>query len=149
LNASRNHTLTLIGPAVTDHDNALMSEVATKQDLYNVGVLIDSNFKSLAGDIHNLRTDMDAQFVRVAGELVAVRSEMATGFAEVAGEFVAVRSEMATGFAEVAGEFVAVRSEMRSLLTTFKDEINKTTMRTGFATFLAIVALFGIDRWWS
>ena len=89
-----------------------MSEVATKQELYNVGVLIDSNFKSLAGDIHNLRTDMDAQFVRVAGE------------------------------------FVAVRSEMRSLLTTFKDEINKTTMRTGFATFLAIVALFGIDRWW-
>ena len=112
MNASRNHTLTLIGPAVTDHDNALMSEVATKQDLYNVGVLIDSNFKSLAGDIHNLRTDMDAQFVRVAGE------------------------------------FVAVRSEMRSLLTTFKDEINKTTMRTGFATFLAVVALLGIERWW-
>jgi len=106
LNASRNHTLTLIGPAVTDHDNALMSEVATKQELYNVGVLIDSNFKSLAGDIHNLRTDMDA-------------------------------------------EFVAVRSEMRSLFTTFQDEINKTTMRTGFATFLAVVALFGIDRWWS
>ena len=106
MNASRNHTLTLIGPAVTDHDNALMSEVATKQELYNVGVLIDSNFKSLAGDIHNLRTDMDA-------------------------------------------EFVAVRSEMRSLFTTFQDEINKTTMRTGFATFLAVVALFGIDRWWS
>ena len=97
-----------------------MSEVATKQDLYNVGVLIDSNFKSLAGDIHNLRTDMDAQFVRVDSQ-----------------------------FARVASEFVAVRSEMRSLLTTFKDEINKTTMRTGFATFLAVVALFGIDRWWS
>jgi len=105
LNASRNHTLTLIGPAVTDHDNALMSEVATKQDLYNVGVLIDSNFKSLAGDIHNLRTDMDA-------------------------------------------EFVTVRSEMREMFVAFRDEINKTTMRTGFATFLAIVALFGIDRWW-
>ncbi|MEY4874548.1 MAG: hypothetical protein RJB41_1250 [Actinomycetota bacterium] len=131
MNASRNHTLTLIGPAVTDHDNALMSEVATKQDLYNVGVLIDSNFKSLAGDIHNLRTDMDAQFVRVDSQ------------------FVAVRSEMATGFATVASEFVAVRSEMRSLFTTFQDDINKRMMRTGFATFLAIVALFGIDRWWS
>ena len=131
MNASRNHTLTLIGPAVTDHDNALMSEVVTKQDLYNVGVLIDSNFKSLGGDIHNLRTDMDAQFVRIDSQ------------------FVAVRSEMATGFAAVANEFVAVRSEMRSLLTTFKDEINKTTMRTGFATFLAVVALLGIDRWWS
>ena len=131
MNASRNHTLTLIGPAVADHDNALMSEVATKQDLYNVGVLIDSNFKSLAGDIHNLRTDMDAQFVRVDSQ------------------FVAVRSEMATGFAEVASEFVAVRSEMRSLLTTFQDEINKTMMRTGFATFLAVVALLGIERWWS
>ena len=62
LNASRNHTLTLIGPAVTDHDNALMSEVATKQDLYNVGVLIDSNFKSLGGDIHSLRTEMESVF---------------------------------------------------------------------------------------
>ena len=98
---------------MTEHDNALTSEVATKQDLYNVGVLIDSNFKSLAGDIHNLRTDMDAQFVRVASE------------------------------------FVAVRSEMRSLFTTFQDDINKRMMRTGFATFLAIVALFGIDRWWN
>ena len=132
-----------------------MSEVATKQDLYNVGVLIDSNFKSLGGDIHNLRTDMDAQFVRVdsqfarvASEFVAVRSEMATGFAEVASEFVAVRSEMATGFATVASEFVAVRSEMRSLFTTFQEDINKRMMQTGFATFLAIVALFGIDRWW-
>ena len=113
MNASRNHTLTLIGPAVTDHDNALMSEVATKQDLYNVGVLIDSNFKSLAGDIHNLRTDMDAQFVRVDSQ------------------------------------FVTVRSEMRDMFVAFRDEINKTTMRTGFATFLAVVALFGIDRWWS
>ncbi len=126
-----------------------MSEVATKQDLYNVGVLIDSNFRSLAGDIHNLRTDMDAQFVRVdsqfarvTSEFVAVRSEMATGFAQVTSEFVAVRSEMATGFAEV-------RSEMRSMFTTFQDEINKTMMRTGFAAFLAIVALLGIDRWWS
>jgi hypothetical protein len=90
-----------------------MSEVVTKQDLYNVGVLIDSNFKSLAGDIHNLRTDMDAQFVRVDSQ------------------------------------FVAVRSEMREMFVAFRDEINKTTMRTGFATFLAVVALFGIDRWWS
>ena len=89
-----------------------MSEVATKQDLYNVGVLIDSNFKSLAGDIHNLRTDMDAQFVRVDSQ------------------------------------FVTVRSEMRDMFVAFRDEINKTTMRTGFATFLAVVALFGIDRWW-
>ena len=97
-----------------------MSEEATKQDLYNVGVLIDFNFKSLGGDIHNLRTDMDAQFVRVDSQ-----------------------------FARVASEFVAVRSEMRSLLTTFQDEINKTTMRTGFATFLAVVALLSIDRWWS
>ena len=90
-----------------------MSEVATKQDLYNVGVLIDSNFKSLAGDIHNLRTDMDAQFVRVDSQ------------------------------------FVTVRSEMRDMFVAFRDEINKTTMRTGFATFLAVVALLGIDRWWS
>ena len=108
-----------------------MSEVATKQDLYNVGVLIDSNFKSLAGDIHNLRTDMDAQFVRVDSQ------------------FVAVRSEMATGFAEVASEFVAVRSEMRSLFTTFQEDINKRMMQTGFATFLAVVALLGIERWWN
>jgi hypothetical protein len=85
----------------------------------------------LTGDIQNLQTDMDAQFVRVDSQ------------------FLAVRSEMATGFAEVTSEFVAVRSEIRSLLTTFKDEINTTMMRIGFATFLGIVALLGIDRWWS
>ena len=129
-----------------------MSEAATKQDLYNVGVLIDSNFKSLAGDIHNLRTDMDAQFVRVDSQFARVDSQFArvdSQFARVTSEFVAVRSEIATGFAAVASEFVTVRSEMRSLFTTFQDEINKRMMRTGFATFLAIVALFGIDRWWS
>ena len=145
MNASRNHTLTLIGPAVTDHDNALMSEVATKQDLYNVGVLIDSNFKSLGGDIHSLRTDMDAQFVRVDSQFARVDSQ----FARVTSEFVAVRSEIATGFAAVASEFVTVRSEMRDMLVTFRDEINKTTMRTGSATFLAVVALLGIERWWN
>jgi hypothetical protein len=92
---------------------------------------------------------MATGFAEVTSEFVAVRSEMATGFAQVTSEFVAVRSEMATGFAQVTSEFVAVRSEIRSLLTTFKDEINTTMMRIGFATFLGIVALLGIDRWWS
>jgi hypothetical protein len=52
-------------------------------------------------------------------------------------------------FVRVDSQFVAVRSEMREMFVAFRDEINKTTMRTGFATFLAVVALFGIDRWWS
>ena len=66
---------------MTDHDNALMSEVATKQDLYNVGVLIDSNFKSLAGDIHNLRTELAKGFAMIDSHFIAFRAEMATGFA--------------------------------------------------------------------
>ena len=71
-------------------------------------------------ETYNLRTDMDAQFVRVDSQFVRVDSQ-----------------------------FVAVRSEMRDMFVAFRDEINRTTMRTGFSTFLAVVALFGIDRWWN
>jgi hypothetical protein len=44
MNAANNLTLVPIGPAVADHDRQTMNELVTKQDLYNMGVHIDSNF---------------------------------------------------------------------------------------------------------
>ena len=76
MNAANNLVLTNIGPAVADHDRQAMNEPATKQDLYNMGVQIDSNFGKVISQFElvnkqfeivdsqftNLRTDMDAKF---------------------------------------------------------------------------------------
>ena len=80
MNAANNLALMQIGPAVADHDSQAMNEPATKQDLYNMGVQIDSNFGKVISQFtivdsqfailrtdmnagfSNLRTDMDAKF---------------------------------------------------------------------------------------
>ena len=69
MNAANNLALAHIGPAVADHDSQAMNEPATKQDLYNMGVQIDSNFGKVISQFSivdsqfaNLRTDMDAKF---------------------------------------------------------------------------------------
>ena len=80
MNAANNLALMQIGPAVADHDSQAMNEPATKQDLYNMGVQIDSNFGKVISQFtivdsqfailrtdmnagfRNLRSDMDAKF---------------------------------------------------------------------------------------
>ena len=80
MNAANNLALMQIGPAVADHDSQAMNEPATKQDLYNMGVQIDSNFGKVISQftivdsqfailrtdmnagLSNLRSDMDAKF---------------------------------------------------------------------------------------
>ena len=80
MNSASNLALVHIGPAVADHDRHAMNEPATKQDLYNMGVQIDSNFGKVISQFtivdsqfailrtdmnagfSNLRTDMDAKF---------------------------------------------------------------------------------------
>jgi hypothetical protein len=71
MNAANNLALMQIGPAVADHDSQAMNEPATKQDLYNMGVQIDSNFGKVISQFTivdsqftNLRTDMNAGFDR-------------------------------------------------------------------------------------
>jgi len=66
---TNNLILTNIGPAVADHDRHAMNEPATKQDLYTMGVQIDSNF----GKVINQFTIVDSQFVNL-------RTDMNAGF---------------------------------------------------------------------
>ena len=61
-----------IGPAVADHDSQAMNEPATKQDLYNMGVQIDSNF----GKVISQFTIVDSQFA-------ILRTDMNAGFSNL------------------------------------------------------------------
>ena len=72
MNAANNLALMQIGPAVADHDSQAMNEPATKQDLYNVGVQIDSNF----GKVISQFTIVDSQFA-------ILRTDMNAGFSNL------------------------------------------------------------------
>ena len=71
MNAANNLVLAPRGTTVVNHDNKAMNELVTKQDLYNMGVQIDSNFGKVISQFTivdsqftNLRTDMNAGFDR-------------------------------------------------------------------------------------
>ena len=72
MNAANNLTLVPIGPAVADHDRQTMNELVTKQDLYNMGVHIDSNF----GKVISQFTIVDSQFA-------ILRTDMNAGFSNL------------------------------------------------------------------
>jgi hypothetical protein len=72
MNAANNLALMQIGPAVADHDSQAMSEPATKQDLYNMGVQIDSNFGKVI-----------SQFVIVDSQFTTLRTDMNAGFSNL------------------------------------------------------------------
>ena len=44
MNAANNLALAPRGATVVNHDSHAMNEIATKQDLYNQGILIDARF---------------------------------------------------------------------------------------------------------
>ena len=72
MNAANNLALMQIGSAVADHDSQAMNEPATKQDLYNMGVQIDSNF----GKVISQFTIVDSQFA-------ILRTDMNAGFSNL------------------------------------------------------------------
>ncbi len=72
MNAANNLALMQIGPAVADHDSQAMNEPATKQDLYNMGVQIDSNFGKVI-----------SQFVIVDSQFTTLRAEISEHFSKV------------------------------------------------------------------
>ena len=72
MNAANNLALMQIGPAVADHDSQTMNEPATKQDLYNMGVQIDSNFGKVI-----------SQFVIVDSQFTTLRAEISEQFSKV------------------------------------------------------------------
>jgi hypothetical protein len=109
---------------------------------------------------------VEAQFNSVDNEFKVVRMEMASGFAgvearfkvidnefkvvrmEMASEFKLVRMEMAIGFAAVDAEFKAVRAEMKEGFARLRIEIQRSNWRVSASTIGALIALFGIDRFW-
>ena len=119
MNAANNLTLVPIGPAVADHDRHAMNEPATKQDLYNMGVQIDSNF----GKVISQFTIVDSQFTNL-------------------------RTDMNAGFDRVDGQFANLRTDMDAKFDKAQVALNKTFFKFGSLCFTMMFAVLSIDRWW-
>ena len=126
MNAANNLTLVPIGPAVADHDRHAMNEPATKQDLYNMGVQIDSNFGKVI-----------SQF-----ELVNKQFEI------VESQFTNLRTDMNAGFDRVDGQFGNLRTDMDAKFDKAQVALNKTFFKFGSLCFTMMFAVLSIDRWW-
>ena len=126
MNAANNLALMQIGPAVADHDSQAMNEPATKQDLYNMGVQIDSNFGKVI-----------SQFTIVDSEFVNLRTDMNTGFDKVYSRFEIVDSQ-----------FANLRTDMDAKFDKANDALNKTFFKFGSLFFTMMFAVLSIDRWW-
>ena len=126
MNAANNLTLVPIGPAVADHDRHAMNEPATKQDLYNMGVQIDSNF----GKVISQFELVNKQFEIVDNQITNLRTDMNAGFDKVYRQFANLRTDMDAKFdkAQVA--------------------LNKTFFKFGSLCFTMMFAVLSIDRWW-
>ena len=137
MNAANNLALMQIGPAVADHDSQAMNEPATKQDLYNMGVQIDSNFGKVISQFTivdsqftNLRTDMNAKFDKVEGQFVNLRTDMDS-------QYIKLRAEMSEQFSKVF-----------TMFGTMQVEQNKTLFKLGAFLITTMIAILGLDRWW-
>ena len=130
MNAANNLVLTNIGPAVADHDRQTMNELVTKQDLYNMGVHIDSNFGKVISEF----TIVDSQFVNLRTDMNAGFSNLRT---DMDSQFIKFRAEMSDQFGKVY-----------TMFGTAQVELNKTLFKFGSLFFTMMIAIMGIDRWW-
>ena len=119
MNAANNLVLTNIGPAVADHDRHAMNEPATKQDLYNMGVQIDSNF----GKVISQFTIVDSQFVNL-------------------------RTDMNAGFERVDNQITNLRTDMDAKFDKAQVALNKTLFKFGSLYFTMMFAVLSVERWW-
>ena len=126
MNAANNLALMQIGPAVADHDSQAMNEPATKQDLYNMGVQIDSNFGKVISEF----------------ELVNKQFEI------VESQFTNLRTDMNAGFDRVDGQFANLRTDMDAKFDKAQVALNKTFFKFGSLCFTMMFAVLSIDRWW-
>ena len=162
MNAANNLALMQIGPAVADHDSQAMNEPATKQDLYNMGVQIDSNFGKVISQftivdsqLVILRTDMNAGFDRVDGQFTNLRTDMDAKFTKVDSQITNLRTDMDAGFDKVYSRFEIVDSQFANLRTDIdakldkaQVELNKTLFKFGSLYFTMMFAVLSIERWW-
>ena len=130
MNAANNLVLTNIGPAVADHDRQTMNELVTKQDLYNMGVHIDSNFGKVISEF----TIVDSQFVNL-------RTDMNAGFSNL-------RTDMDSQFIKFRAEMSEQFSKVYTMFGTAQVELNKTLFKFGSLFFTMMIAIMSIDRWW-
>ena len=130
MNAANNLALMPISPAVADHDRHAMNEPTTKQDLYNMGVQIDSNFGKVISEF----TIVDSEFVNLRTDINAGFRNLRT---DMDSQFVKLRAEISEQFSKVYVLIEKSKSETRALLS-------KSTA----ANTLLMVAILSIDRWW-
>ena len=162
MNATNNLALAQRGTVVVNHDNKAMNEQATKQDLHNQGIQIDSEFvkvdsrfANVDNQITNLRTDMNAGFDRVDGQFTNLRTDMDAGFDKVYSRFEIVDSQFANLRTDIDSQLIKFRAEMSELFSkvytmfdTKQVELNKTLFKFGSLYFTMIFAVLSIDRWW-
>jgi hypothetical protein len=152
---STNLALMQIGPAVADHDSQAMNEPATKQDLYNMGVQIDSNFgkvdsrfANVENQITNLRTDMNAGFDRVDGQFTNLRTDMDAKFTKVDSQISNLRTDTNAGFERVDSQISNLRTDMDAKFDKAQVALNKTLFKFGSLYFTMMFAVLSIERWW-
>ena len=137
MNAANNLALMPISPAVADHDRHAMNEPATKQDLYNMGVQIDSNF----GKVISQFELVNKQFEIVDSQFTNLRTDMNAGFSNL-------RTDMDSQFIKFRAEMSEQFSKVHTMFGTIQDELNKTLFKFGSLFFTIMIAIMGIDRWW-
>ena len=173
MNAANNLVLAPRGTTVVNHDNKAMNEQATKQDLHNQGIQIDSEFVKVDsqlvilrtdmnagfdrvdGQFTNLRTDMDAKFTKVDSQITNLRTDMDAGFDKVYSRFEIVDSQFANLRTDIDSQFIKFRAEMSeqfskvyTMFDTKQVELNKTLFKFGSLYFTMMFAVLSIDRWW-
>ena len=119
MNAANNLVLAPRGTTVVNHDNKAMNEPATKQDLYNMGVQIDSNF----GKVISQFTIVDSQFVNL-------------------------RTDMNAGFERVDNQITNLRTDMDAKFDKAQVALNKTLFKFGSLYFTMMFAVLSVERWW-
>ena len=155
MNAANNLALMQIGPAVADHDSQAMNEPATKQDLYNIGVQIDSNFGKVMSQFvivdsqfTNLRTDMDAGFDKVYSQFSIVDSQITNLRTDMDAGFSNLRTDMDSQFIKFRAEMSEQFSKVYTMFDTKQVELNKTLFKFGSLYFTMMFAVLSIERWW-
>ncbi len=144
MNAANNLALAQRGTVVVNNDNQGINEPATKQDLYNQGILIDSEF-----------VKVDSRFANVDNQITNLRTDMKAGFDRVDNQFTNLRTDMNAGFNKVNSQFKIVDSQFTNLRTDIdagfdkaQVALNKTLLKFGSLYFTMMFAVLSIERWW-
>ena len=151
MNAANNLALAQRGTVVVNYDNQGMNEPATKQDLHNRGILIDSEFvkvdsrfASVDNQITNLRTDMNAGFDKVDSRFELVNKQ----FEIVDIQFTNLRTDIDSQLIKLRAEISDQFGKVFTMFGTMQVEQNKTLVKFGAFVITAMIAMLGIDRWW-